>query len=359
MRKSIAIILIAIMSMTMFVACGSKLSIPDDYKYDDLSKYITLGKYKGIEYEKEKVTITRHQIEAKIDELREQYKEEKKLTEGTVTEDCVANIDYVGSIDGKEFEGGSAQGYDLDIANSTFIAGFAEALVGHKVGENFDINVTFPDNYGSADLAGKPAVFNITVNYITVSKLPEYNEKFVKECTDFKSTDELEASLEKDLRTQEEQANEAKARYDVLEKILKSSKVIEYPEKEYNTQLEKLTKKYKDQAAAAGVKIGDYVQQQLGLSEEAFNKQVADTAEENVKFELVLHQIARLENIEYTEQGYHDFIYNLLDKEGMTADEFKEQNGSSIEEFAEQNDMFTSYLYQIVMDKVMEYSKAK
>lgn len=359
MRKSITILLIAIMSMAMLVSCGSKLTIPNDYNYEDLTKYIKLGEYKGVEYKKEEVTITRHQIEARIDELREQYKEEKKLTEGTVTKDCVANIDYVGSIDGKEFEGGADQGYDLDIANSTFIEGFAEALVGHKVGENFDINVTFPENYGSADLAGKPAVFNITVNYITVSKLPEYNEKFVKEYTDFKSTDELEASLEEDLRTQEEQVNAQQARYDVLEKILESSEVIEYPEKEYNKQLDHLTNQYKSQAEAAGMKIGDYVEQQLGLSEEDFNKQVADTAEENVKFELVLHQIARLENIEYTEQGYHDYVYDLLDKEGITADEFKEQNGISIEEFAEQNDMFTNYLYQIVMDKVMEYSKAK
>ncbi len=360
MKKSFALIIAMIMCIGMMTSCGGGgLTVPDEYNYDDLSKYITLGEYKGLEYEQEEITVTRHQVDAKLDELFASFTESTKLTEGTVTEDCTANIDYVGSMDGKEFDGGAGEGYDLDIDNSTFIDGFAEALVGHKVGENFDIDVTFPENYGSADLAGKPAVFNITVNYITVEKLPEYNDEFVKNNTDFSTTEELEESLKEELESEQkkEAANNAKA--DIFQKIQGSSKVLEYPEKEFNAKKDKLTQSYKDKAEAAGQSIADYIQQNLGMTEDEFNEQVKAYTETTVKIELIAHQIARLENIEFTADDYHDFVYGMLEEAGLTADEFKEKNGYSVEEFADQSDLFTSFVYQKVMDKVMEYSVAK
>ena len=358
MKKTFAIIMSMLMGVAMLTSCGNKLSIPNEYNYEDLSKYITVGEYKGLVYNEEKVEVTRHQIEAKLDALFEQFTETEKLTSGTVTEDCTANIDYVGSMDGKEFEGGADQGYDLDIDNSAFIEGFAEAIVGHKVGENFDIDVTFPENYGSADLAGKPAVFNITVNYITVNKLPDYNDEFVKNNTDFASTEELEESLKEEIENEQQSDAKNNARTAIFKLVQDASKVIEYPEKELNAKKDKLAKTYQDQAKKAGMDVADYIQQNLGLSEEDFNKQVEEYAKTTVEIELILNQIARLEGIELTDKDYQEYVYNMLEQAGMTADEFKEQNGYSIEEFAEQSDLFTSFLYQKVVDKVIEYSKA-
>lgn len=347
------------MGVVMLTGCGGSFSVPGEYKYEDLTKYIKLSEYKNLEYEKAEIMVTRHQVDAKLDELFESFTEAEKLTSGEVTEDCIANIDYVGSIDGEEFEGGAGQGYDLDIDNSSFIDGFAEALVGHSVGENFDIDVTFPENYGTADLAGKPAVFNITVNYITVNKRPEYNDEFVKKNTDFSSTEELEKSLKEELEAQQQKEADNDARAAVFKQIQESSKVIEYPEKELKSKTEKLTQSYKEQAEKAGLSVGDYIQQNLGMDEEEFNEQINVYAATSVEMELILHQIARLEGIEVTDDDYKEFVYQMLEEAGMTADEFKEQNGFSIEEYAETSDLFTSCLYQKVMDKVMGYSKAK
>ena len=327
MKKVISIVIMVLMSVCLMTACGGNgFSIPDDYNYDDLSKYIKLGEYKGLEYEKEEVTITRHQIDAKLDEIFADFAESEKLTSGTVTEDCTANIDYSGSMNGKKFDGGTAEGYDLDIDNSTFIEGFAEALVGHSVGENFDIDVTFPENYGSADLAGKPAVFNITVNYITVNKMPEYNDEFVKKNTDFNSTEELEASLEKELEKQQNEIVDNAAKNKLFNQIKENSKVLEYPEKELKSR----TEQYGDEEQAKTV----------------------------VEMELILHQIARLEGIELTSEDYEEFINNLLAESGMSEDTFKQQTGQTIDEYAADNNLFSSLVYQEVMNKVMKYGKA-
>ncbi|MBQ0040587.1 MAG: FKBP-type peptidyl-prolyl cis-trans isomerase [Clostridiales bacterium] len=324
MKRKLSIVLTLLLSMAMLASCGNSIKVPDEYKYDDLTEYITLGEYKGLEYDAADLTVTRHQVEAEIDKIREQFKTTKKETSGTVNETCTANIDYSGSMDGKKFDGGTATGYDLDIDNSNFIEGFAEALVGHKVGETFDINVTFPEDYGSADLAGKPAVFTITVNYINQDVLPAYTDEFVKENTDFASKSELEASVEEELKNQAKADATAKAKSDLFEKVKSASKVAKYPDAE------------------------------LALRNDSYGDE--DMAKSTVKQELILNQIARIEGIELTDKDYQEYLDKLLADSGYTPDTFKEQTGSSIEEYAAENFLFTSLLYQRVMDKVLEYS---
>lgn len=340
MKKIIAVLVAAMMCMTMFTACGSGIKIPDEYNYDDLSKYIDLGEYKGIKYEAEDITVTTHQVEARLDQALDEAKTQKKMTSGTVTEDCTANIDYVGSMNGVEFEGGAGEAYDLDIDNSSFIPGFAEALIGHSVGETFDIDVTFPEEYGSADLAGKPAVFKITVNYITKDIRPEYNDEFVKNNTEYSTTEEFEKSIRAELTAEMKKEAAANERSKVIDKIVNNSKVLEYPEKELNAKKSRLL-------------------ESAGQDSDTSPETIEENAKFTVKMELVLHQIARLEGIEFTDADYNDYVNKLLSDAGMTPESFKEQNGYSIEEFSEKSDLFTSFLYQRVMDKVMEYSKVK
>lgn len=310
--------------MAMLASCGGGLKVPDEYKYDDLTEYITLGEYKNLEYEMPDLTVTGHQVDAELDKIREQFKTSKKETSGAVNETCTANIDYSGSIDGKKFDGGTDTGYDLDIDNSTFIDGFAEALVGHKVGETFDIDVTFPENYGSADLAGKPAVFTITVNYITQDVLPELTDDFVKENTDFSSVAEMRDSVEEELNNERKSDAIAEVKSDIFNKIVDAAEIVKYPDAELNTR-----------------------KTQLGDEE---------TAKSMVKQELVLRQICKLEGIELTDKDYQEFLDKLMSDAGLTPDTFKEKAGVTVEEYAVQNNLFTSLLYQRVMDKVMEYS---
>lgn len=357
MKKSISIVLIAVMCISLFTACGNGLQIPDEYKYDDLTEYIKLCDYKGIKYKKAPINVSQDEIQEEIDKLLDSATTTEKKEEGTVTEDCIANIDYVGSIDGKEFEGGADQGYDLDIDNSSFIDGFAEALVGHEVGSNFDIDVTFPDNYGSADLAGKPAVFNITVNYISVEKKPEYNDEFVKNNTSYGTIQDYEQSVKEQLEDNKQNDAVKDDMSSVFDKLMKKSQVIKYPEKELNNKKTKLADSYKLAAEKAGTDVDSYISQSLGMSVDEFNKQIEDAAKLTVKYELILNQIARLEGVELTDEDYSSFIDTLLEDSGLTKDTFKLQSGMSIEEYAEQNDLYTSMLYQRVMDKVMKYSK--
>ena len=275
---TVVLAIVMAISMLLFAGCkDNKLTVPDEYNYDDLSKYIKLADYKNVEYDEVKVS-------------------DEKITSGVATEDCIANIDYVGSVDGKEFDGGAAEGYDLDLDNSNFISGFAEAIVGHSVGENFDINVTFPEDYQSEDLAGKDAVFNITLNY-----------------------------LKKGAQSEEEaqSANQTA----VSKQIVKNSKIVKYPETELKARTESLGSE--------------------------------DQAKEQVKNELVLHAIAQKEGLSLSESDYNKFGEDLLSNAGISEDQFESSYGMSFAEYANQNNLYASFLYQKVMEKVMEYSVAK
>ena len=343
----------------VFTACSDSIKVPDEYKYDDLTEYITLGNYKGIEYSNVEVSISDQEIKDYINKELEKHVETKRTDSGTVTNNSIVNIDYVGSIDGKEFEGGAAKGTDLDIANSNFIEGFAEGIVGHSVGETFDLHVTFPENYGEASLAGKPAVFKTTINYISEKVLPEYNDDFVKKYSDFSTTAEYEKSIKEALYNQKKEEALANQRNTVFEKIKSDTKVKKYPDKEYQARCKQITNSYKVQADKAGMKIDEFVSNNLGLTQEEFKKQTEETARDAVKTELILHQIARLEKIELGDTEYNEYIEKLLKDAGITASDFKKNNGISIAQYAEDNNLYTAMLYQNVMDKVMKYGIAK
>ena len=310
--------------MILMTACGNGVSIPDEYNYDDFSEYIKLANYKGVEYTPAKAAVSQDEIDKYIEnQLKQSATESKKITSGVAKKDSVANINYVGSIDGVEFEGGAGENYDLDLANSTFIAGFAEEIIGHSVGETFDVNVTFPEDYGSADLAGKPAVFVTTINYLTEKVTPEYNLDYVKNNTEYDSIEDYENSIKDQLMKQKESQVEQENKETVFNKIVKASKVVKYPDKEYNARIE-------------------------SLSDEKQAKQ-------KVKEELILHAIAQAEGLKFTDSDYQEYVDGLLTNAGISAEDFESQAGMPIADYAEQNGLFDSFLFGEVMNKVMSY----
>lgn len=357
--KSLLIITLVGTLALVITSCSDSIKAPDEYKYDDLTEYITVGNYKGIEYSNSEISVSDQEIKDYINKELENHKETRKVESGTVTNDCIVNIDYVGSVDGKEFEGGSAKGTDLDIANSNFIDGFAEGIVGHSVGETFDLHVTFPKHYGEASLAGKAAVFKTTINYISEKILPEYNDDFVKQYSDFETTAEYEKNIYDTLYNEKKEEALSAQRNEVFEKIKSASKVKKYPDKEYQSRYDQITNSYKAQAENSGMKVDEFIKSSLGMTQEEFKKQVEKTARDAVKTELILHQIARLEKIELGDAEYSQYIEMLLKDAGITAADFKKNNGISIAQYAEDNNLFTAMLYQTVMDKVMKYSVAK
>ena len=357
-KNRLFIFLTAVLTAVTLAACsgGQGPSFLSEYDYDDLTKFIKLGEYKGIEYEKT-APVSDEDVKARISEALAQNAEETKIESGTVAEDSIVNIDYTGSIDGVEFEGGSAQGTELDIANSHFIKGFAEGIVGHKVGETFDLHVTFPEDYGKEELNGKDAVFRTTINYMVQKKPAEYTDEWVKENTEYDDKASYEASVRKALEEEQASTAESRERTEVFGKISDGSEVIEYPEKELKEAHDRITASYETAAKNAGVSVDEYIGS-MGLDADSFGKAVDEDAQKNVKTELILRQIAKEEGIEFSEKDYKDYLKSMLDEAGYTEDQFKEQNGMSFEQYAGENSFYIIYMYDRVMTKVMEYSKA-
>lgn len=357
-KNRLYILLITMFAALTMAACsgGSTPSFLSEYDYDDLTQFIKLGEYKGVEYEKP-APVSDVDVKAKIEEALLQNAEEIKIESGTVEEDSIVNIDYTGSIDGKEFEGGSAQGTELDIANSHFIDGFAEGIVGHQVGETFDLHVTFPEDYGKEELNGKDAVFRTTINYMVQKKPAEYTDEWVKENTEYEDKAAYEAAIKKQLEDEQAASADSKAKSDVFGKISDASEVVKYPEKELGTTHDRIAKSYETAAKNAGASLDEYIAS-MGMDADSFQKTVDEDAEKSVKTELILREIAKEEGIEFTEKDYSEYLKEMLDKAGYTEKQFKEQNGMDFAEYAEENSFYIIYMFDRVMTKVMEYSKA-
>ena len=339
--------------------CAKEAGVPEDYDYDDYSEFITLADYKGIEYEGVDDQVSQEEVQAYIDEALASSAESSQNTEGVVTEDSVINIDYAGSIDGVEFDGGTAEGVELDIADNNYIDGFAEGIIGHKAGETFDLHVTFPENFGNDELNGREAVFSITINYIVEESIPEYNDEWVRNNTDYTTTAEYEEAVRSDILAGKSRSAQSEIRLEVFNKIMENTEVIKYPEKELNARYDDIVSSYQGYAEAADMEFEDYLNSEMGISVDEFESMATEAAQNDVKNEMVLRAIAKAEGIELTDSDYNEYLIGLLEAAGYTEDSYKEEKGYTIQEYAEENGLFTSYLYQRVMDKVMEYSVEK
>lgn len=353
------ILIFLLTCLLAFTACGGA-KVPKKYDYDDLSKYIKLGKYKGIEYDKVQPAVSDTEVQEAINTALSQATKKKEVKEGIATKDSVVNIDYTGKIDGKEFDGGKAQGYELNLAESNFIAGFAEQVVGHKVGETFDINVTFPSDYSNnKELAGKGAVFTIKINSLITNSTPEYNDDFVKNNTKFKNTKDYEKNLKKQLLADKKKQASGAERQQIFQQILAKSEVKKYPEKELKEAQNTMIKTYKDLAKKNDASYEKYLKSNLGMDKKTFENQTKVASKNTVKQELVLYALADKYDVDISNKDYNDYLDKLLKNAGYTRSEYQKASGMKIEEYAEQNNLFSTMLYEKVMDKVIKDSIAK
>lgn len=334
-------------------SCGSDVAVPDQYDYD-LADYIRLGEYKGVSYEGGDTSVGEGEIEEYIKSVLEQETTVETITSGTVTSESIVDISYEGYIDGEKFEGGSGES-TLDIDNSNFIDGFAEGIIGHDVGDTFDINVVFPEDYADEEVAGKPAVFTVTIRSMQENVVPEYNDEFVRKNTDFNNTEEYEADIRKTLKEEKKQENEKNARLEVFGKIVSSSEILKLPEAEYDARYSSIVDSYKSSAGEGEDALEKYLKNSMGMTVDEFYAQAEKSAKETVKNELVLYAIAAAEGINISDKEYGEYLEALIEDAGYTGDTFKAETGMSIEEYAEANNLFTSCLYRKVMDKVMSY----
>ncbi len=351
--RTLGYVLSLALGMTMLTGCGKKVDgVDQESMIDKYAAYCDLPEYKGLEYEETKSTVTDTDVKTKIDSLLQQYATKTQVKEGTVKEGDNVNIDFVGSIDGVEFDGGNSNGagYDLTLGSGSMIPGFEDGIMGHKVGETFNIKATFPENYGKENLNGKEADFKVTINYMTDTQLPEYNDAFIASYTDATTVLEYEDSVRKDLVEQYEKSDKSANESAVMQVLVEKTTYNEYPQKEMQDLIDQSIAQQEKAASQYGYSLGDYVTARYGFrSEDDFREYVQGLAEDYMKEKIAVCAVAKDAGITVTKEEVDDYKKTVMDYYGY--------DSSTLEENYSSEDLVYYALAQKVVDYLLENGK--
>lgn len=351
--RTLGYVLSLALGMSMLTGCGKKVDgVDQESMIDKYAAYCDLPEYKGLEYEETKSTVTDADVKTKIDSLLQQYATKTQVKEGTVKEGDNVNIDFVGSIDGEEFDGGNSNGagYDLTLGSGSMIPGFEDGIMGHKVGETFNIKATFPENYGKENLNGKEADFKVTINYMTDTQLPEYNDAFIASYTDATTVLEYEDSVRKDLVEQYEKSDKSANESAVMQVLVEKTTYNEYPQKEMQDLIDQSIAQQEKAASQYGYSLGDYVTARYGFrSEDDFREYVQGLAEDYMKEKIAVCAVAKDAGITVTKEEVDDYKKTVMDYYGY--------DSSTLEENYSSEDLVYYALAQKVVDYLLENGK--
>ena len=283
---------------------------------------IELGKYKGIEINKIEYNVSDDDINHELGHMQEHNSRLITVDDRPVENGDITVIDFVGSVDGVEFEGGKAENHELTIGSNTFIPGFEDQIIGMKIDEVKDIKVKFPDEYFSKDLAGKDAVFKVTLHEIKKKELPELDDEFAKDVSEFDTLDELKASIKEKLEAQ----NADRVKYETEDAVIKAvceEAKLDIPDGMIHLELDNMIKDMEQRLSYQGLKFDQYLQM-MGKTEEEFRKESEPQAIEGIKSRLALEKIIEKEKIEATDKEVDEKIEEMAKSYGKTADELKD-----------------------------------
>lgn len=266
---------------------------------------VVLGDYKGLNVIVAPVEVSDEDVQAELDYLLSSTQIVEEITERSdVQSGDVAVIDYVGSVDGVEFEGGSEEGHELEIGSGAFIEGFEDQIIGHKVGEKFDINVTFPEDYPSADLAGKEAVFNITIHKIGYYAAPELTDEFIASNTEYSNIEEYKEGTYNSLLQAATDNAQTQKEMDLINLAVENTAFNGLSEEEIQANSDEMKAYYEQMASYYGMDLTTFISLYFGMDEATFQEEVTKAAELQVKEQYLLKKIIEVENIEVTEEDY-------------------------------------------------------
>lgn len=287
-----------------------------------LKPEVKLGKYKGVKVEKVEAEVTDEDVEKRLEQDKEQNARLVAADDKEIEEGDQAIIDFEGFVDDKPFEGGKGEDYPLVIGSHSFIDTFEDQLVGKKVGDEVDVNVTFPEQYQAAELAGKPALFKVKIKEIKVKEYPEIDDEFAQEVSEFDTLDEYKEDIKKKL--QEAKENEAKRETEsrIIEAIIKDSK-MDIPEKMIDTACDQMVEEFARNMQMQGIAFEQYLQM-TGSTLEQMKEQVRPQAEARVQSSLVLEAIVDAENIEAKDADVDDEILKMSEQYGMEVEKINE-----------------------------------
>lgn len=329
-------------SLVMLGGCGR---VKPEEIIDKYAGMCELGEYKNIEYVETKTEITDSMIDNRVQEFLSGYAVSETLTSGTAEMGDQVNIDYVGYIDDEPFENGSGTGFSLTLGSGTMIDGFEEQIAGHDIGETFDIKTSFPDEYPSnPDLAGMPAVFEITLNSITRTTLPDYTDAFVASNTDAASIADYEQSIREELETTYAATDERYNKSAVMQVVLENATITEYPEQEMQEVFDRTIEDVQAEADQYGYDLATYVSARYGYAEDDFRAYVSSLVEDFMREKIVVCAVAKAEGITVTKDEIKAYKAEMMTNSNITdEDEF--------DKYYSEEDI----TYYTIADKVVDF----
>ncbi len=291
---------------------------------------VTLGDYKGIEVAKREVKVLAADVNAEIDKVREQNSRMITIDDRGVKKDDTAIIDFEGFVDGEPFEGGKGEDYPLVIGSHSFIDNFEDQLVGKKIGEELDVNVSFPEDYHEESLKGKPALFKVTIKEIRKKELPKLDDEFASEVSEFETLKEYKASVKKTLTERRKEETKREKENEAVEKVVENA-TIEIPAPMAEEQTNQMVQEFAMRLSQQGMNIEQYMQM-TGLTIPALMEQMRPEAEKRIRTRLTLEAVADAENLKATEKDVEKEIENMAQIYQMEADNMKERIGDTEKE---------------------------
>ena len=292
-----------------------------------LKPEVTLGDYKGIEVEKADIAVTEEEVDAEINRERENSARVITVEDRAVADKDIATIDFEGFVDGEAFEGGKGENYELTIGSHSFIDTFEEQLIGKNIGDEVEVNVTFPEEYHAPDLAGKPALFKVKINGIQAKELPELDDDFAQDVSEFdtmaESKEDVKKKLEEKKKTEADNAKEEA----VVAKIVENA-TMEIPDAMLDTQVRQMVNDFAQRLQMQGLSFEQYMQF-TGATPEQLLEQMRPQAKERIESRLVLEAVVKAENIEASEDEFKEEMEKMAKMYQMEADKLIESIGEN------------------------------
>lgn len=309
---------------------------------------VVLGEYKDLQVEVESAKVADDAFDKALQNILNQYATQELVVDRPAKDTDIAVIDFEGTVNGEKIQGGDAKNYPLDLAHSNFIPGFAEQIAGKNIGDEFDINVKFPEEYHDEKLKGQPAVFRIKLNEIKERKVPELNNEFAQKVGPFKTVDDLKADIQKYLENQKENTNRVNSENAVFAKVIDAASV-EIPQSMIDREAESLTNDYKQRLQAQGLSW-ESLEKTQGVA--SLTDTIKEDAKVRIKNSLVIDKIAKTENIKLEPQDLQKKFAQLEAAYGMSQADLMKQLGKNPEVFA-------SLSQQALNDKVRDFLMEK
>ena len=281
---------------------------------------VELGEYAGLTVAKEAKNVNEADVDAEV--KRMQDRNGRLLTrEGAAENGDTVDIDFEGFVDGKAFEGGKAEHYSLVLGSGSFIPGFEDQVVGHSAGEEFDVNVKFPEEYGAAELAGKDATFKIKLHEVKYKELPALDDDFAKDVSEYDTLDELKDSIRNNIKTNLDKQAEQKVENDLMDQVIANMKA-DIPDAMVDSRIDELVQDFEYRISQQGLKLADYLKY-MGMNIEQFRAQFKEQADKQVKMRLAMEAIVAKEGITASDEEFEEEVKRIADAYKMEADKVK------------------------------------